>query len=131
MCIMECREGQHHSTIAQACAHNVGTVIGDLTMFERVLSKAGHGDEAWEAGKLRSQLEGVYDASLRMYSGLLSQGIVASMSVLDLPSTDLFSPTLVRDVVEICVERDMHRARTYETRREPTVYEHGHTHGYD
>lgn len=37
MCIMEVRPGQHSVTVAQACAHNVNTVRGDLDMFEKLL----------------------------------------------------------------------------------------------
>jgi hypothetical protein len=37
MCIMEVRPGQQDATIAQAMAHNVNTVVGDLEMFETVL----------------------------------------------------------------------------------------------
>lgn len=39
MCIMEVREGQRSSTIAQACAHNVSTVERDMDMFEALLTK--------------------------------------------------------------------------------------------
>lgn len=37
MCIMEVRLGQRDSTIAQACAHNIGTVLSDLELFRPVL----------------------------------------------------------------------------------------------
>lgn len=38
MCIMEVRPGQHDSTIAQANAHNINTVIGDLELWLPVLT---------------------------------------------------------------------------------------------
>lgn len=41
MCIMEVRPGQHSSTIAQACAHNLSTIDRDLDMFVAVLSARG------------------------------------------------------------------------------------------
>lgn len=43
MCIMEVRPGQHDVTIAQAIAHNLNTVLGDLDMYEKK-AKASHND---------------------------------------------------------------------------------------
>lgn len=44
MCVMEVKPGQHHSTITQACAHNVRTVVSNLDMFTH-LSEILHRDE--------------------------------------------------------------------------------------
>lgn len=41
MCIMEVRAGQRSSTIAQAMAHNVGTIERDLDMFVPLLEARG------------------------------------------------------------------------------------------
>lgn len=37
MCIMEVRLGQRDSTIAQALAHNTGTILADIELFRPIL----------------------------------------------------------------------------------------------
>jgi thiamine monophosphate synthase len=66
MCIMEVRNGQHSSTIAQAMAHNVSTVERDLDMFELLL-KARKDDES-----LATVIE-AHDHLRKAYAGLLMQ----------------------------------------------------------
>ena len=63
MCIMEVRPGQHHSTITQACAHNIDTVVGDLEMSGK------------EAGKNEEQRHPKGMADLREPAEVLAGGV--------------------------------------------------------
>lgn len=112
MCIMEVREGQHHSTIAQAEAHNLTTVVGDLVMLERVLHARGHEDKAAEVNDLRQATERLAEQALDLYSDLLSSEVWqdAPNLVKGKSYSDVFS--LVNDIVH----RDMKHAHVYETR---------------
>lgn len=64
MCIMEVREGQHTSTIAQAMAHNTNTVIGDMDMLEKLMAKRGEDD-------LLVAVKRAHDNLRRAYADLL------------------------------------------------------------
>ena len=60
MCVMEVRAGQRNSTIAQACAHNVNTVVGDLDMFVSLLRANGHAADAQAAANVQATLSRSY-----------------------------------------------------------------------
>lgn len=74
MCIMEVRAGQRDSTIAQACAHNVATVVGDLDMFETVLTaRLAHdtADGRLDTEAALGQVRHAHDTLRRAYADLL------------------------------------------------------------
>lgn len=74
MCIMEVRAGQHDSTIAQAMAHNVATVVGDLEMFATVLTaRMGHesGAARLDTEAALGQVNRAHDQLHTAYAGLL------------------------------------------------------------
>jgi hypothetical protein len=66
MCIMEVRQGQQSSTIAQAMAHNVSTVERDLDMFELLLKARG------DSVSLATVTE-AHEHLRKAYAGLLMQ----------------------------------------------------------
>lgn len=114
MCIMEVRAGQHHSTIAQAEAHNVNTVIGDLDMFANVLSTRGEPIKAQRIKEIQESLGAAYDDLMDLYCGMLAREVHDEVSHLDLAHGKTY--TDVFDLVHDVVERDKHHAHVYETR---------------
>jgi hypothetical protein len=120
MCIMEVRPGQHHSTITQALAHNIGTVIGDITMFVAVLERGGNKVDAMRLDNIKRGLEYDFDNLMSIYKSMLSAGVLARMRELDIEGLPKDS---IENLVAACVDRDANRARYYETRKEPTLFE--------
>ena len=114
MCIMEVRAGQHHSTIAQAEAHNVNTVIGDLDMFANVLRTRGEAIKAHRIEEIRERLTASYDDLMDLYCGMLAREVHDEVGHLDLAQGKSYSD--VFELVHDVVERDRHHAHTYETR---------------
>jgi hypothetical protein len=115
MCIMEVREGQHHSTIAQAEAHNVGTVVGDLDMFRRVLETRGQPAKAQRVDEISSTLVAAYEDLMDLYCGFLTDEVHNfGPDHLNLPDGATFDN--VADLVREIVQRDAKHAHVYETR---------------
>lgn len=114
MCIMEVRAGQHHSTIAQAEAHNVNTVIGDLDMFASVLDTRGEPIKAQRIREIKDRLESSYEDLLDLYCGMLAAEVHEEVGHLNLGGDREYGS--VFDLVHDVVHRDMHHAHVYETR---------------
>lgn len=113
MCIMEVRPGQHHSTIAQAQAHNVSTVLGDLELFETLLAASHHSDIETQGHveNIRRDLDAIYARLLKLWGHFLAS---------ECESVDGFSAHEhgpdIRAFIEARIAEDVQRARTYETR---------------
>ena len=114
MCIMEVRPGQHHSTITQACAHNIDTVVGDLEMFDVLLAARGRGEHSDRLRDIHDRLRVAYGDLLALYSDLLAGEVLADQDHLNI--TEGMSFDSVRDLVRDVVARDQRHAHTYETR---------------
>lgn len=73
MCIMEVRPGQHRSTIAQAQAHNINTVIGDLELWLPVLraEHADNGNDRRYNETVIATVDRVHDALTVQYAAML------------------------------------------------------------
>lgn len=74
MCIMEVRPNQHASTIQQACAHNVGTVVGDLDMFIRVMESRDPG-RVPQIRALKAALGDIYEDMATLYGTLVAEEV--------------------------------------------------------
>lgn len=115
MCIMEVREGQHHSTITQAEAHNVNTVVGDLDMFRRVLETRGQGAKAARVAEVQDRLASVYDDLMDLYCGFLTDEVHNhGPDHLNVPHGKTYDE--IHDLVHDVVARDIRHGHTYETR---------------
>lgn len=120
MCIMEVRPGQHDSTIAQAQAHNLGTVVGDLVMFATLLQSRGREDEAAEVDQLKEAVTRNMEHALDLYSRFIATEVNEEHpEVHHIGAIDSYE-TLLSTIAAI-VERDRNRARHYETRTEATM----------
>lgn len=129
MCIMEVREGQHHSTIAQAQAHNTNTVISDCAMFARMLDARGRHEEANEVLGIQRQLETSYESFLDLYTSFLTGEIMSELAGFshshgeDMEAHEHhfdgvpLSAEEVFQAIKQTVRRDENRARVFETRR--------------
>ncbi len=115
MCIMEVREGQHHSTIAQAEAHNVNTVVGDLDMFRRVLETRNQPAKARRVDEISSTLVAAYDDLMDLYCGFLTDEVHNhAPEHLNVPDGAVFED--IAELVREVVRRDARHAHVYETR---------------
>lgn len=76
MCIMEVREDQPTSIVAQACAHNVSTIERDLDMFERMLEARGVRAAITEhVYRAHESLRTAYSALLNAYSVAVADNV--------------------------------------------------------
>lgn len=85
MCIMEVRPGQHDSTIAQANAHNVNTVVGDLDLWIPILEtrteRAAGGDRLYGESVLttvkgaRQRLHAEYAVLLGLFGSEVARAV--------------------------------------------------------
>ncbi len=107
MCIMEVRKGQHHSTIQQACAHNVGTVVGDLTLFKQLLRD--HPEKLVEVEALQADLNRTYDRMVELYGDFVADELSHSHE------GDPLVNAGVNEAMRLA-HADIHNARKYETR---------------
>lgn len=113
MCIMEVRSNQHSSTIAQACAHNIGTVVGDLKMFRELVARR---DPAM-LERLDSNggaLEACYDALPAMYGEFVGREIHNPHAYII--HADCDGEIGSERVIEQVEEQDIARSSRYETR---------------
>lgn len=107
MCIMEVRVGQHSSTIAQACAHNVGTVVGDLKLFLELLSNR----DPSMVGTVETELA----ALTTCYDNLVS--VFGDFVASEAEHYHPYAPPVGNERAEESIARqDEKRARKYETR---------------
>ena len=67
MCIMEVREGQHSTTIAQAMAHNTSTIERDLDMFLKLLKARGEAELVKAVEHAQTHLKHAYATFLEIY----------------------------------------------------------------
>jgi hypothetical protein len=67
MCIMEVRAGQRSSTIAQACAHNIRTVIDDGEMFCTLLESRGEHERVRGVRASMANLNQAYADTLELF----------------------------------------------------------------
>jgi hypothetical protein len=134
MCIMEVRPGQRDSTIAQAMAHNVATVVGDLEMFDTVLNARRiheRGDQQMDTDAAIAEVRRAHDQLRTAYAGLLGLfGAEVGRHVEHWHATDHDHPhdhgNERTDYPHIGADRsaslvavahaDAHRAREFETR---------------
>jgi hypothetical protein len=111
MCIMEVRPGQHHSTIAQAQAHNVNTVVADLDMFGTLLvARGADGEIVDEVAGLKGELHALQGRLQDLWGTFLAR---------ELNHGEAPHPTRegdVRDIVRQMIEQDREHAHKYETR---------------
>lgn len=68
MCIMEIRAGQHSSTMIQACAHNLDTVLGDLEMFKGLIVARNRQDILNEVNRANDQIQHAYAGLLGLFT---------------------------------------------------------------
>lgn len=107
MCIMEVHVNQHSSTIAQACAHNVGTVVGDLKLFLELLGKR----DPSMVGVVENELS----ALTTCYDNLLS--VFGDFVAKEAPHLRPYALPIGNERAEDAIARqDEQRARRYETR---------------
>lgn len=115
MCIMEVRPGQHHSTIAQAQAHNVNTVVSDLELFSTLLRSTNETEMLEQVDEIHADLESLYERLLSLWGLFLTR---------ECGDIETFTPEghshdvneAIRDFIERRIHEDKHRARQYETR---------------
>jgi hypothetical protein len=67
MCIMEVRAGQHSSTIAQAMAHNTDTVLGDITLFRKLLESRGEHERVVAVDRAEGNLKRAFADFLELF----------------------------------------------------------------
>jgi hypothetical protein len=67
MCVMEIHAGQRLSTMAQACAHNTNTIIGDLDLLEAVLNGRHDHDALAALEQARQRLGEAYAGFLGLF----------------------------------------------------------------
>jgi hypothetical protein len=60
MCIMEARPDQHHSTIAQACAHNLSTIDRDCDMWRKLAVAQGDTDALNDIDQAQADIHSAY-----------------------------------------------------------------------
>lgn len=137
MCIMEVRRGQLDSTIAQACAHNLFTVVGDLAMFRELLAARARTEGPEMAAARIAQLDQVekdllatYDEALSLYGHFVADEVARSHEHghdhdvdHDHPHHDMGDPVAAaleynaaERTAEDIARTDETRARRYETR---------------
>lgn len=75
MCIMEVRLGQRDSTIAQALAHNVATVLSDIGLFRPVL-RARHPEMLPVLDKFNLELSTASRTALNLWTRLIEVVVV-------------------------------------------------------
>lgn len=111
MCIMEVRRGQRTSTMLQACAHNIGTVIADMDMLRQLLG--ARGDEATlnQCTAVQSELRQAYNALLQLYG----ENVAGDLHVTDDEGGERTRDEVVAAAMQRADE-DERRARRYETR---------------
>jgi hypothetical protein len=73
MCIMEVRAGQRASTIAQACAHNTATVLGDIDMFHELLERRGEDEMVRALDQAKGNLNRAFADLLEMFGEFASR----------------------------------------------------------
>jgi hypothetical protein len=76
MCIMEVRLGQRDSTIAQALAHNIGTVLSDIELFRPVL-KARHPEMLGVLDRFQAELSTTSRSALNLWARLIEATVAA------------------------------------------------------
>lgn len=119
MCVMEVRPGQHSVTVAQACAHNVNTVRGDLDMFEKLIRARGE----WlgigsKFERIRHDLDNAYADLLNMFGEEL-RDYVQSGHDHPHPVTGnerVHAPAADAEEIAHVASDIAHRAAEYETR---------------
>lgn len=114
MCVMEVRAGQHHSTIAQAEAHNINTVVQDLDMFAAVLDTRGEPVKAQRIREIQERLSSSYEDLLDLYCGMLAAEVHDEAGHLNLGGDREYES--VFELVHDVVHRDIKHAAAYETR---------------
>lgn len=67
MCIMEVRAGQRSSTIAQACAHNIQTVLDDGEMFCTLLTSRGEHERVKAVERSMNNLRRAHADTLELF----------------------------------------------------------------
>lgn len=67
MCIMEVRAGQRSSTIAQACAHNIQTVLDDAEMFCTLLTSRGEHERVKAVRRSMENLKRAHADTLELF----------------------------------------------------------------
>lgn len=73
MCTMEVRAGQRSSTIAQAMAHNVETVRGDIKMFREVLERRGENERIVALNRAAENLDRAYADFLELFGEFVAE----------------------------------------------------------
>lgn len=112
MCIMQVRPGQHHTTIVQACLHNLNTLIDDLGMMHSIVHHDGQHQTDARLSDTMSQLRGQRDELLSLY------GEMVAAEVHDInPELAAGNEDLIFEVNRI-VMRDIDAANRYATRGE-------------
>ena len=109
MCIMSVREGQHHSTVAQSCLHNLNTVISDLEMFSKMLESEGNVLRAAQVEECKMELDQVQYHMRQLYGKFVADRIHAEQGE-NLASGEL------SDAVAAIVLLDVEAAKHYQTR---------------
>jgi len=130
MCVMEIRSGQRTSTMAQAMAHNVGTIRSDLELFLPLIEARGdieariliqeaqeHMDEAYArfvqvfANEVSREIAHVHDEPIgneRIHVSPPDQRIIEE-------AAKLGRPGMKEEFTKVATV-DAHRAEKYETR---------------
>lgn len=123
MCIMEVRDGQRNSTIAQACAHNLFTVVGDLAMFKTLLEarRAQDGNaitdsRVAEVTQLEAQLHATYETGLHLYGHFAADEALHGHAHGVDPQVFALEYNGAERAAEEIARQDEERARKYETR---------------
>jgi hypothetical protein len=116
VCIMEVREGQRSSTIAQAMAHNTSTIERDLDMFRPLLEARGETSLLAEIEAAQRALGVAYQHFLAVFAAEIERDVqhqhqpdaVIGAERVHVHASDAEFATAAR-VAE-------HRAERYETR---------------
>ncbi|MGH7487136.1 MAG: hypothetical protein ACREMY_16265 [bacterium] len=113
---MEVRPGQHRSTIAQACAHNISTIERDMDMFEALLRAEDAGRDVMEDVTVaHAALKVAYDKLLGCFEAELTHDVLSGRYASEAHGHEHVKP-VDRDVVTHAVESVVHAAERFETR---------------
>jgi hypothetical protein len=107
MCIMEVREGQRSSTIAQAMAHNTSTIERDLDMLRALLKARGETALLAEVEEAQRALGNAYQHFLAIFASEIER---------DVAHQHLPEPTVGNERRDDLASVAARRASRYETR---------------